>query len=76
MNAYKVATTLTKDGVLLLEGLPFVSGDAVEIIVIEKSSEQIIKQPTDLDSPLKGSVLRYDDPFGPAVEPEEWDVLK
>ena len=24
--------------------------------------------------PLRGSVLRYDDPFEPAVPPEDWDV--
>ena len=23
---------------------------------------------------LKGSVLRYDDPFEPAIPPEEWEV--
>lgn len=26
--------------------------------------------------PLKGTVKRYDDPFGPAVPPEDWDALK
>lgn len=25
---------------------------------------------------MKGSVLRYDDPFAPAIDPEEWDALK
>ncbi|WP_179869744.1 type II toxin-antitoxin system Phd/YefM family antitoxin [Rhizobium chutanense] len=25
---------------------------------------------------MKGSVLRYDDPLSPAVEPEDWDVLR
>jgi prevent-host-death family protein len=25
---------------------------------------------------MVGSVLRYDDPFGPAVDPDEWDALK
>jgi uncharacterized protein with gpF-like domain len=25
---------------------------------------------------LKGSVLRYDDPFEPAIPPEDWEVLK
>lgn len=23
---------------------------------------------------LKGTVLRYDDPFGPAIDPMEWDA--
>ncbi len=25
---------------------------------------------------LKGSVLWYDDPFGPAVDEDEWEVLR
>lgn len=28
------------------------------------------------DNPLKGSVLAYEDPFGPACEPEDWEVLR
>ncbi len=25
---------------------------------------------------MKGSVLRYDDPFEPAIDPMEWDAMK
>ncbi|MGG7534883.1 MULTISPECIES: type II toxin-antitoxin system prevent-host-death family antitoxin [Rhizobium] len=25
---------------------------------------------------MKGSVLRYDDPLSPALEPEDWDALR
>ena len=25
---------------------------------------------------MKGSVLRYDDPLSPAVEPQDWDALR
>ncbi len=25
---------------------------------------------------MKGSVLRYDDPFAPAIDPSEWEALK
>lgn len=25
---------------------------------------------------LRGTVLRYDDPFAPAIAPEEWDAMK
>ena len=27
-----------------------------------------------LNNPLAGSILHYDDPFGPAVPPEEWEA--
>jgi hypothetical protein len=26
------------------------------------------------DYPLAGSVLKYDDPFEPAVDPDDWEV--
>ena len=25
---------------------------------------------------MKGTVLRYDDPFAPAIDPGEWDAMK
>jgi prevent-host-death family protein len=25
---------------------------------------------------LRGTIIRYDDPFKPAVDPSEWDALK
>lgn len=25
---------------------------------------------------MRGSVLRFDDPFGPAVEPREWNAVR
>ncbi len=31
---------------------------------------------TDGRRPLRGSVVRYDDPFGPAVDETDWDVLR
>lgn len=27
-------------------------------------------------NPLQGTVIRYDDPFEPAVPPEDWEVLQ
>jgi hypothetical protein len=74
MNAHKLAATLMEDGTLVLKGLPFHAGDTVEIIILEQST---LEEPVASNgSPLAGSVLRYDDPFEPAVPPEEWEVLK
>jgi hypothetical protein len=75
MQAHKVEAVLSENGTLVLEDLPFQAGDAVEVIILERSKPQ----PTGIPSsefPLQGTVLVYDDPFGPAVAPEEWDVLK
>jgi hypothetical protein len=38
MNAYKVEMILSEDGALMLKDLPFHVGDAVEVIILERSS--------------------------------------
>jgi hypothetical protein len=37
MNAYKLDTILSEDGALMLKDLPFHVGDAVEVIILERS---------------------------------------
>ncbi len=44
-------------------------GKDVEIVVTE--AEPAPRRPA---KPLEGSVLRYDDPFGPAVPPDDWEA--
>ncbi len=75
MNAYKVETVLTEDGTLLLKELPFHAGDAVEIVILEQSKTPL---PSSSEQPirsLKGSILRYDEPFELATPLEDWEVL-
>lgn len=76
MNAHKLAATLVEDGTLVLKGLPFHAGDTVEIIILEQPKEERLRQSYPGDYPLQGTVLRYDDPFEPAVPAEDWEVLK
>ena len=71
MNAYWVETTLTENGELALKNLPFGAGASVEVIVLEKSDNGASSDP----NPLRGSVLRYDNPFEPAVPIEDWECL-
>ena len=40
-----------------------------------KLSPELETQLADNPDLLKGSVLRYDDPFGPACPPEDWEAL-
>jgi hypothetical protein len=58
-----------KDGKIVLDGLPVVEGDEVEVTIK-------VLDPCRLTYPLRGAPLRYDDPFEPAVDPSEWDALK
>jgi hypothetical protein len=78
MNAHKVEVTLTQNSTLVLEGLPFQAGDAVEIIILErpKTTATTTYSSESNSYPLRGKVIRYDDPFEPAVSAEDWDVMQ
>jgi hypothetical protein len=79
MNAHKIETSLTEDGTLVLEGLPFHAGDVVEVIILQPQTAQhqiksLETQNTNL-YPLRGKVIRYDDPTEP-VALEDWEYLQ
>lgn len=73
MKAHRIETTLSENGTLILKDLPFQSGETVEIIILERSSQPSESNP----HPLQGKQpYRYDDPFEPAVPVEDWEVLQ
>ena len=74
MQMYQQEVTLTEDGRLTVESLPFHAGERVQVFVLTVGSEL----PAELRSryPLWGTVLRYDDPTEPAVPPEDWEALR
>lgn len=77
MNAHKIETVLTEDGALILRNLPFHAGELVEVIVLGLSSRMESQEPLEsTPHPLRGSVIRYDDPFEPAIPLEDWEALK
>jgi hypothetical protein len=77
MNAHKVRTILTEDGTLTLLGLPFQAGEAVEVIILSSQPESTTRPvPQSNLMPLHGTVKSYDEPFEPAVDSEDWEVLK
>ncbi|MDB9519989.1 hypothetical protein PN466_23875 [Roseofilum reptotaenium CS-1145] len=57
MNAYKLTAILKEDGTLLLEGLPFEAGEAVEVIILEQSKELTVSPNSSGQYPLQGTVL-------------------
>ncbi len=79
MNAHKVEAVLTKNGTLMLQGLPFQAGDAVEVIILEAKTPQQNMTPSSQPEknlyPIRGKVVRYDDPTEP-VALEDWEVLQ
>lgn len=62
--------TVEQDGQIRLEGLPFRAGDRVRLFVMRR------RDPSGRPEryPLRGKPLRYDDPFGPAADPDEWEA--
>ena len=79
MNAHKVEAVLTEDGTLMLRGLPFHAGDAVEVIILEaKTPQHPVAPPSQGETNLyhlRRKVVRYDDPTEP-VALEDWEVLQ
>jgi hypothetical protein len=67
MQAYRVETTIQKNGSITLQDLPFQSGEAIEVIILARATE--IKS-TD-HYPLRGTPVKYTDPFEP-VALEDW----
>ncbi|WP_366837094.1 hypothetical protein [Nostoc sp. LPT] len=61
MKAHRTETKLTKNGTLILEDLPFQASEAVEILILERSSQASDSNPY----PLQGKVIHYNEPIEP-----------
>jgi len=79
MEAHKIEAILTEDGTLMLRGLPFYAGDTVEVIILSAKTSQLQEaapnQPETNLYPMRGRVIRYDDPTEP-VALSDWEVLQ
>ena len=71
MQAHRVDTTVSGDGSVTVRDLPFSEGEEVEVIVLSRQHHP----ESDADRmPLRGSVRRYERPFEPAADADEWDA--
>jgi hypothetical protein len=66
--AHRSEVVLSEDGKLSLENLPFRAGQTVEVIVLPT-----VRPPTPGNHPLRGTVLRFDEPTAPVAE-ADWDA--
>ena len=65
--------TVGEDGALhLVSPAPTLKPAAKVLLTISPQEEATAENST----PLLGTVIRYDDPFGPATIPDEWDALR
>ena len=69
MFAYRVETSIDKDGCLTLKGLPFKAGDTVEVIIL-KNSQHLKKN----NYPLHGKTIRYEHPTEPVAQ-SDWESI-
>jgi len=67
--AHRIEAVLSEDGKLLLDHLPFLAGQAVEVIVL---AAPCVRPSGPL---LQGTVLRYDQPTSPVAE-ADWGALR
>ncbi len=70
MQAVRINTNIADNGNLILEKLPFRPGEAVEVIVLERTQQEYSGELY----PLRGISITYLDPFGPISE-SDWEVL-
>jgi hypothetical protein len=67
MQTFHAETVVEKDGKLHLDHVPFSEGESVHVFV--SSATTVTKHP------LKGSVLKYEQPLEP-VAGEDWEATK
>lgn len=72
MELMRIETTVRPGHRIIVDDVPLESGHSVEVIIRDAETS---KKSVD-SNPLKGSVLRYDRPFDPATDPEDWEVLR
>lgn len=77
VKAHRATAVVTPDRTISVSGLPIAAGERVEVIILA-GDERASDTPTteDVRRKLRGSVLKYDHPFDPAVPPEEWDAVR
>ena len=69
LQAHRVEMTLTQDGTLTLDHLPFRAGEGVEVIVLPHAA------PPRNHYPLRGTPVDYQGPTEPVAE-QEWDAAR
>ncbi len=72
-NIYWTEATVAPDGSLILakpSDLPLKPGEKVAVIL-----SPLPKASLDAPYPLQGTVVHYEDPFGPATALEDWEVM-
>lgn len=71
MSTYKGSATVIAPDTLHVPELHMTPGEEVDVEISTSPQRSRREKP---DYPLRGTVLRYDRPFDPAVRDEDWDT--
>ena len=71
MQPYRIETTVSEQGILVIKDVPFSAGEHVEVIVREVANSL----PEGARYPLRGTPYKFDRPFHSIAE-EEWAALR
>ncbi len=69
MEAHRIETTLTQDGTLVLDNLPFHAGETVEVIILGHPVRATGHTPY----ALRGTPVRYAQPTEPVAD-GDWEA--
>lgn len=70
MDIFRTKAKMAEDGSLTIKDLPFNKGEQVNVIVQRHRNND----PTHARYPLRGTLLKYEQPFS-SVDEDEWDAL-
>ncbi len=74
MEAIKKITSV-QNNTLIIQGLDSINNKEVEVIILPLTNNE--KDPkASTEYALRGKLLKYEDPFEPAIPEEDWEVLK
>jgi len=64
------------NGKIELPPMPQAAGKAVEVTISVAEETETLNNRETAKAKLRGSVTRYDDPYGPALPADEWEALQ
>lgn len=75
VGMHRIDDVIVHNGKLVLANLPFAEGQRVRVVVDVADDTPIAGKISIHEARrlLRGSVVRYDDPFEPVLEFEEWE---
>ncbi len=73
MGTFKTKAKVKNNYKVQVKDVPFDDGQEVEIIISIKNENDDCEK---IQTSLKGSVLKYDNPFDSAISYNDWELLK